>query len=315
MALFIVSVLLILSVFSGYFVFFLLYFFELFGILEFFGGFFRFLEHIPGDWRWHLCIVFSLFAYPISMISGRRIENRRELKKELAEKEPAPGNRKLEWLAFLVFLIVVAIPLDLGCFFLAQASYPYLSPPPNVVPPRPIEHWPSYLIPVALPVILMIFKWNISFVILLTTAIVLERFCAELAFHTIGEIISAFYYFAIWLNIIPLILYAVEFRKTAIAIILVLAFLLIPYNLFLGYRFIQLQKETKAIVEYVYEIKARTGSYPQDLSGYTFKNPHLEKHIQRYDIRGNEFTLSYYVGTTGTSHWYDSGSGWDYYPD
>lgn len=317
-ALFIVSVLFILSVFSGYFIFFLLFFLELFGIVELFGWFFRFIEHhehIIQDWRWLLCLISSLFAYPISMIFGKRIETKRKLRNGQPGIEPKAGNRKLEWLAFIAFLIIVAIPLDLGCFLLEQASYPYLTPPPDVVPPRPIDHWPFYVIPIALPVILMIFKWNISFVITLTTAILLERFCAELAFHTIGEVVSGLYYFATWPNIIPILLYSVEFRKTALAIILAIALLIIPYNLFLGYRFIQLQKETKAIVEYVYEMKAQTGSYPKDLSGYEFKNPHLEKHIQRYDIRGNEFTLSYYVGTTGTSHWYDSKDGWHYYPD
>ena len=249
------------------------------------------------------------------MIFGKRIETKRKLKNGQASIEPKAGNRKLEWFAFIAFLIIVAIPLDLGCFLLAQASYPYLTPPPNIIPPKPIDHWPFYVIPIALPVILMIFKWNISFVIILTTAILLERFCAELAFHTIGEVVCVLYYFAIWSNIIPILLYAVDFRKIALVIILAIALLIIPYNLFLGYRFIQLQKEAKSIVEYVYEIKAQTGSYPKDISGYEFKNPQLEKHIQRYDIRGNEFTLSYYVGTTGTSHWYNSAGGWDYYPD
>ena len=55
-AFFIILLLLILFVFSGYFAFFF-YFLELFGILELFGGFFRFLdllEHTVWDWRWHL---------------------------------------------------------------------------------------------------------------------------------------------------------------------------------------------------------------------------------------------------------------------
>lgn len=314
-ALFIILVLLILFVFSGYFVFFF-YFLEFFGILELFGGFFRFLEHIPWHWRWHLCLVFSLFAYPISMISGRSIENRRELKKELADKEPTPRNQKPEWFAFIAFLVIIAIPLVLGHFLLSQASYPYGSEPPDCVLFRPIVHLLFYVFLIILSIAFMILKWNKSFIIFLTTTILLEKFCAELAFHTIGEVCSwGYHVVVIWLNVIPIILYAVKFRKIAVVIILALALLLIPHQLFLGYRFIQLQDEAHAIVEYVYKTKVQTGSYPEDLSEYEFKNPHLEKHIQRYGSNDNSFRLVYFVGTRGTSHSYSPEGGWFYYPD
>ena len=144
----------------------------------------------------------------------------------------------------------------------------------------------------------------------------LEKFCAELAFHTIGEVLSWLdHVFVIWLNVIPIILYAVKFRKIAVVIILALALLLIPHQLFLGYRFIQLQDEAHAIVEYAYKTKVQTGSYPEDLSKYEFKNPHLEKHIQRYESKDNSFRFWYFVGTTGTSHSYSPDGGWFYYPD
>jgi len=246
------------------------------------------------------------------MIFGKKIETKRKLKNGQAGIEPKTGNRKLEWYVFIAFVIFVAIPLNLACFLLSSYFSYWDRPPPIYMY---ILYWSIYVLPIVLAILLMILKWNTAFIIFLTSVILMERFCAGLAFHTIGGVISGFYSFAILLNIIPIILYSVKFRRIAVALILALAFLLIPYNLFLGYRFIQLQKETKAIVEYVYEIKAQTGSYPKDLSGYEFKNPHLQKHIQRYDIRGNEFTLSYYVGTTGTSHWYNSAGGWDYYPD
>ena len=171
------------------------------------------------------------------------------------------------------------------------------------------------MLPIVLPIVLMILRWNTAFIIFLTGAILLERFCAGLAFHAIGEVVSALYHIFICLNIIPIILYAVKFRKTAVVIISVIALLLIRKQLPLGYRFIQLQDEAHTIVEYVYETKAQTGSYPKDLLGYEFKNPHLEKHIQRYEPRDDSFELVYFVGTRGTSHWYDSKNGWHYYPD
>ena len=314
----IIFILLILFFFSGYFAFFF-YFLDLFGILELFSGFFRFLEHLEHtvwDWRWHLCVILSLFAYPISMITGRSIENRRELKKELADKEPTHRNRKLEWFAFIAFLAIIAIPLILGHFLLSQASYPYRSEPPKYWLLRPIFHLPFYVLFIILSIVLMILKWNKTFIIFITTTILLEKFCAELAFHTIGEVLSWLYHIVvIWLNVIPIILYAVKFRKIAVVIILALALLLIPHQLFLGHRFIQLQDEAHAIVEYVYKTKVQTGSYPKDLSEYTFKNPHLEKYIQRYESRDNSFRLVYFVGDRGTSHSYSPDGGWFYYPD
>jgi hypothetical protein len=250
------------------------------------------------------------------MISGRSIENRRELKTELTYKEPTPRNLKLEWLAFIAFLVIIAIPLVLGHFLLSQASYPYRSEPPKYWLLRPIFHLSFYVLFIILSVFFMILKWNKTFIIFLTTTMLLEKFCAELAFHTIGEVLSWLdHVFVIWLNVIPIILYAVKFRKIAVVIILALALLLIPCNLFLGYRFVQLQDEAHAIVEYVYKTKVQTGSYPEDLSGYEFKNPHLEKHIQRYEAKDNSFRLVYFVGTTGTSHSYSPEGGWFYYPD
>ena len=290
-------------------------FFVIFAILILYV--FSFFVLFPCRWLWYLVIATLLLAaYPISMLSGRSIENRRKLKAGLVSKEPVVENRLLGWFCLIAFLVIVAIPLDLGCYLLSPASYfRHFASPPRIDSPRPIVFWFAYGFPIVLAIVLMILRWNTAFIIFLTGAILLERFCAGLAFHTIGEVVSALYHMVICLNIIPIIFYAVKFRKIAVVIILALALLLIPHQLFLGYRFIQLQDEAHAIVEYVYKTKAQTGSYPKDLSEYTFKNPHLKKHIQRYDIRGNEFTLSYYVGTTGTSHWYDSEGGWDYYPD
>ena len=106
-----------------------------------------------------------------------------------------------------------------------------------------------------------------------------------------------------------------KFKRTAAVIVLVLAIWLISKQLPLGYRFVQLQDEAHAIVEYIYKTKADTGSYPENLSEYKFMNPQLEKHIQKYEFKGNSFKLMYFVGDGGTSHWYDSEDGWHYYPD
>lgn len=315
-AFFVILLLLFLFVSFGCHAFFF-YLLEFFGILELFGELFGFLDRIPWPLRWYHGLVFSLFIYPVSMILGRSIENRRKMKDGPAGRDVTAKNRQLEWICFIAFLIIVAIPLDLGCFLLSPVYYfRHFTPPPSMGLHRPVLFWIAYGLPIALPIVLMILRWNTAFIIFLTGVVLMERFCAVLAFHTIGEVCSWLYHIVvIWLNAIPMILYAVKFRKTAVAVVLALALLLIPNQLFLGYRFIQLQAEAHAIVEYVYETKAQTGSYPKDLSEYEFKNPHLEKHIQRYKPEDNSFMLTYYVESSDTSHWYDSKNGWHYYPD
>lgn len=253
--------------------------------------------------NWFCCFIpvtLPLASYPIFMIIGKSIENRRKLKDRLVCKDITA------WICFIAFLIIVAIALDLGCYRLSPYLGYWAGPP----------HMPTvFFLPIVLSIVWLVVRWNTVFVIFLTGAILLEICCAELSFHTLGEIASFVYYIFIGLNIIPVILYVVKFKRTAAFIILGIALWLAPEQLSLGYRYVQLQDEAHAIVEYVNKTKIETGSYPKDLSGYKFKNPHLEKHIQEYRAGDNDFTLRYYVGTTGTSHSYSPEVGWSYYPD
>lgn len=298
-ALFIVSAILILYIYGYLHLFFFQY-----------GNFSRIYE------PWHLGLTLLVLAYPISMVSGRSIEARRKLKEGPAGKKPKAENRLLEWVCFIAFLIIVAIPLDLGCYLLSPASYfRHFALPPRIDSPMPIVFWFAYGFPIAGAIVLKILRWNTAFIISLTSAILLERLFAELSWHSMGEVPSWFYHILIWLNIIPVILYAVKFKRTAAVIMLALALWLVSEQLPLGYRFVQLQDEAHAIVEYIYKTKAHTGSYPEDLSEYKFMNPQYEKHIMAYESGDKDFTLRYYVMTPGTSHWYDSKDGWHYYPD
>lgn len=40
----------------------------------------------------------------------------------------------------------------------------------------------------------------------------------------------------------------------------------------------------------------------------------IKEHIS-YRRRPQTFRVSYHIGTTSTSHWYDHGEQWQYYPD
>jgi len=157
----------------------------------------------------------------------------------------------------------------------------------------------------------------IVFVLLLGVLIPLELFCAVLAYETIGEITSSLYVIGvIGLNLLFIML-AFRYRVAAMLGVVVLALLVIPYQVVLGQRLLKVQAEVTHIVSYAYEQRIQSGVFPSDLSGYAFHDTALEVYIQRYqlDQAQEQFTVFYRVGTENTSHWYSSTDGWGYYPD
>jgi hypothetical protein len=156
-----------------------------------------------------------------------------------------------------------------------------------------------------------------TFALLFITLLPLEILCAFLAYETLGEIFSHLYLMGIILLHVPIIVLALRQPVVAAIGIVVLALLIIPYQVMLGHRLMQVQAETTQIVAYLYEQKAETGAYPANLSSYTFGDAALQTYIQRYQPgeMGKTFTVFYRVGTETTSHWYSSETGWGYYPD
>lgn len=144
----------------------------------------------------------------------------------------------------------------------------------------------------------------------------LEILCAYLAFETIGEIVSGLYFFAVAINV-PLA--ALAWKKPLIGAVAcaLLAAAIVPYQVVLAKRLIDIQAEATRIVAFAYRVRGDTGSFPSDLNGYSFTKPHVARFIQRYSRFQNSdgFQLVYRIGTESTSHWYSTKGGWGYYPD
>ncbi len=157
-----------------------------------------------------------------------------------------------------------------------------------------------------------IFLWTAIF-----SLIVIEIFCAKLAFETLAEITSALYFCIITINIIPIVLLILNKQKhLSIGVIFLIGFMIIPYQLYLGNKLIALKEEAADISAYLYEQKIDTSLYPKDLSGYIFTFPKLRNNFSYNQESGNQFTLHYYIGTESTSHFYNSDTKkWGYYPD
>lgn len=145
--------------------------------------------------------------------------------------------------------------------------------------------------------------------------IVAEIACAKLAWHTVGEIYSALLLFLVGLNLAPILAYFLKWKKLAVGLALLGGLLSIPPQLFLGYRWHILRQETLNIVAYVEKTKKQTGSYPQNLSAYAYFRPTLKQDITYKRYKPDDYALSFHVGSPNTEHWYETGSGWYYYPD
>ncbi len=113
------------------------------------------------------------------------------------------------------------------------------------------------------------------------------------------------------------IILAWRYRTAAAVSVVLLALLIIPYQVLLGQRLLRVQAETTQIVAFAFEQKAQSGAFPSDLSNYTFHDADMKAYIQSYQLDevGEQFTVFYRVGTESTSHWYSSETGWGYYPD
>lgn len=147
--------------------------------------------------------------------------------------------------------------------------------------------------------------------------IVLEIFCAKLAFETVGEVASAGLLWLVALNIIPLTLLILKKQKEiAMGLLLLIALIIIPAQLYLGYKLLLLKEESANITAYIYEEKINKNTFPADLSGYTFSFPKLQKHFTYLKKSDGNFEIFYFVGTENTSHFYVSEhKKWGYYPD
>ena len=155
------------------------------------------------------------------------------------------------------------------------------------------------------------------FWISILSLIVVELFCAKLAFETIGEVASGVYFFAVLLNIIPIALLLLRKQQAvAVSVIFFIGVIIVPYQIFLGNKLLLLKEEASNITAFIYDQKIKDGNYPQNLSDYQFLHQSIKKHFD-YRIESNDkFVVSFYVGTQGTSHFYSSEiKRWEYYPD
>ncbi|MFO1452546.1 MAG: hypothetical protein U1F61_30550 [Opitutaceae bacterium] len=160
------------------------------------------------------------------------------------------------------------------------------------------------------------FTESLLFGLLLAVLIPLEWHCARLAFETMGEVASGLYYLALGLNLVPILLSRRSVKWAGVGAF-GLGLLVVPYQLQLGQRQARIQEEVTRIASYAHLVREKTGSYPSDLTRYSFHDLSVRPYLQAYRLRPKEgdFMVTFFVSTPNTSHWYSPVGGWGYYPD
>jgi len=137
----------------------------------------------------------------------------------------------------------------------------------------------------------------------------------------------------ILVNILPILLFLFNFKKSALLILILIGVIIVPENLILNTRLLKLKEECSNIILFAYQNKINNGSFPKNLKEYQFKYPELKEHIE-YTAKftnhsedkeyiKDHFGLEYHVGTKNTSHilmksdYFDNSQyiQWYYYPD
>ena len=150
--------------------------------------------------------------------------------------------------------------------------------------------------------------------VLLAVLVPVEFGCGLMAYHTLGEISEWLVRLLVLVNLVFLAAFAFGSRRLAIIGVLVLAICIVPYHVTLGLRWWLIHQEATAIIDFAEHTRIETGEFPSDLTAYKYRHSSIKRYIQ-YRHRPQTFRVSYHVGTTSTSHWYDRGGQWQYYPD
>jgi hypothetical protein len=145
----------------------------------------------------------------------------------------------------------------------------------------------------------------------------LEIAACLFVYETIGEVtVVLAFLMTLLFNVLAVSIYFAS-SQTGIFVALSFGILFVGHQAVLGVRLYFLNLEAQNIVSWAYSEKEKTGSFPKNLTGYVLLYPSYQEYLQGYDTDGaDHMSVYYYVGTEGTSHYYDTRrGGWGYYPD
>lgn len=110
---------------------------------------------------------------------------------------------------------------------------------------------------------------------------------------------------ALALNVLAVGLYAFRQQAAAVGVVIMIALLILPVQAQQIGSYQDYRSESAGIVQFAEAVRAEQGSYPTDLSGYTFSNPDLGDRLHVHGIYSSptRFALSYQL-EGGAEHIY-----------
>jgi len=138
--------------------------------------------------------------------------------------------------------------------------------------------------------------------------------------YTEGEVIHMVYRFTLLL-FVPILGLILWRPKPGIWAAVLLGALLLPWQARANSRLVRLHQDVALILAQLETVKAESGTYPDSITPYSTTFGWTKKHMQ-YKLGnvgpdGNDggFHLTYFTCSPGTAYWYNSKTGFGYYPD
>ena len=174
----------------------------------------------------------------------------------------------------------------------------------------------TYILPVLTSIVALRFASSREMILLILSII-----CAAiigLSWFTLGEVLQAGLFVPTLPLVLLLVLYMILHRRSLYISILIYALLFVsiagPNQAKLAMRWYELRKEVRSIADYANDEKDRSGQFPSSLESYRWQGSDNKQFIQ-YQIVEGHFVVIHWLVQPGISHWFDSESGWGYYPD
>jgi hypothetical protein len=159
--------------------------------------------------------------------------------------------------------------------------------------------------------------------LLFAGVVIIEVICANLSYYGLGWLGRIVMMLAVGQNFFVPVFYWRGLRNAALVVAVVIAILVIPYNLLLGQRLLALQDEANHVVAYINQVKEETGVYPSNLYEYRYKNWYLWGFFriytpQQYPTMEQPFGVGYCPTAReecSYGYWYTPTYGWNYSDD
>ena len=133
--------------------------------------------------------------------------------------------------------------------------------------------------------------------------------------YTEGEVIQGLFSILVFV-IAGFVLIGFYRRKIAVWCITLFGGSLLVWQAYQLRNWAMLHEEVVAIIQFAEDSKSKTGNYPGDLAGYSFKHEWVKPHILSPDTNeSGGFRITYFMNNTGITYWYSSKTGFGYYPD